>query len=347
MTRLLAAAGCLLVMACSAPEAESDLLLHHGKIFTADTTRPWAEAVLVRGERIVAVGPNDSVMALAGGATTIDLEGATVVPGFNDAHVHLYPGPAPVTVVADPNPTADPDLALVLDSLRAAVARTPAGTRLSVSVGERILSDPRARRAALDAVAPEHRVELVAWSGHGLVLNSAALAAAGVRDDAPDPVGGRYERSARGLTGLMEEYAGFRAYAQLADTSDAAVREALTAYAAEVVPLGTTSIQIMATAMTPEAIGRLGSDFSIPLETRIIRFPLTTATHRERDRWQAISGARGPSLRISGTKYVLDGTPVERLAVLRGTYADRRGWFGRLDFPPDTVRAILAEAVAS
>jgi hypothetical protein len=48
---------------------------------------------------------------------------------------------------------------------------------------------------------------------------------------------------------------------------------------------------------------------------------------------------------VSGIKWILDGTPAERLAVLRAPYADRAGWYGRLDFPPDTLRAMLREAV--
>lgn len=53
-----------------------------------------------------------------------------------------------------------------------------------------MLDDPRARRAALDAVAPQHPVWLEAGSGHGVIVNSAALRALGIAEDAPDPAGG-------------------------------------------------------------------------------------------------------------------------------------------------------------
>ena len=68
----------------------ADLVLVNGRIYTVDPARPWAEAVAVRGDRIVAVGTTAEVKALAGSqARTIDLNGAFVSPGFNDAHVHI------------------------------------------------------------------------------------------------------------------------------------------------------------------------------------------------------------------------------------------------------------------
>lgn len=337
-----------LLAGCGAP-GPAPLLLYNAKVFTADTAAPWAEAILIRGERIEAVGSSDSLTGLADNATRVDLEGATVVPGFNDAHVHVAPGLAPLTVIVDPNPVADPPFALVADSLKAVVGRTPPGTPLLVSVGERVLSDSGARRAALDVIAPGHPVQLAAWSGHGLVLNSVALAQLGLDDSVADPLGGYYERDGEGvLTGLLHEYAVFDAYTRQANRSDSAARAALVTYAETVIPWGVTSIQVMATAMVPEVVGRMTGGFSMPIDTRMIRFPLTGATGRKVTPWYVVGtgGGAGSNLRVSGIKYILDGTPVERLAALRAPYADQPGWFGRLNFPPDTLRAMLSEIAA-
>lgn len=348
MIRLLPwAASAVLLAACASPSPTPSLLLHHGRIFTADTAAPWAEAILIRGERIVAVGSNDSLLALADGATRVDLEGATVVPGFNDAHVHLEPGQPPLTVIVDPSPIADPPFAAVAESLRAVAGRTAPGLPLLVSVGERVLSDPSARREALDRIAADQPIFLAAWSGHGMVLNSAALTALGINDSFADPLGGRYERDAAGrLTGLLEEYAGYEAFDRRSDLSDSAAGQALMAHAAMVIPWGMTSIQVMATAMLPEVVGRLSQSLAMPIDTRFVRFPLTTAAGRDLAPWTALGPGGGGSIRVSGTKYVLDGTPVERLAVMRAPYADKPGWYGRLNFPPDTLRAILSEMAA-
>src|SRR2546430_17400076 len=86
-----------------------------GRIFTADSARPWAEALAVRHDRIVAVGNTDSVRRLAGPRTrTLDLGGRTVIPGLNDAHAHPGPEPPgtrPAAATRDPGPPArDPRL---------------------------------------------------------------------------------------------------------------------------------------------------------------------------------------------------------------------------------------------
>jgi predicted amidohydrolase YtcJ len=76
-----------------------DLVLLGGKVFTADSARPWAEAVAVRGDPIVAVGATADVAALAGPATRrLALGGRVVVPGFNDAHIHMGWSPDVVEV---------------------------------------------------------------------------------------------------------------------------------------------------------------------------------------------------------------------------------------------------------
>ncbi len=70
--------------------AASITIYRNGRIYTNDPGSPWAAAMLVRGEEILAVGDDDEVSALADtGAKTVDLEKQFVMPGFNDAHVHI------------------------------------------------------------------------------------------------------------------------------------------------------------------------------------------------------------------------------------------------------------------
>src|SRR5262245_50412015 len=68
----------------------ADLILHHGFVWTVDESKPQAEAIAVRGDKILKVGGNEEVLALKGEHTRlIDLGGAFVTPGFNDNHVHF------------------------------------------------------------------------------------------------------------------------------------------------------------------------------------------------------------------------------------------------------------------
>lgn len=81
-------AWALWTSACAAPSADTVLL--NGKVFTANRSRPWAEALAIRGDRIIAVGSMAAIEAEAGGSTRrIDLADRTVIPGLNDAHLKM------------------------------------------------------------------------------------------------------------------------------------------------------------------------------------------------------------------------------------------------------------------
>jgi predicted amidohydrolase YtcJ len=235
----------LAILGCTATPSPPDLVLYNGKIFTADTTQPWVEAVLIQGERIAQIGTSDEMLdAVGSDARLIDLEQRTVVPGFNDAHDHIAPFPPAVSFLTSADPLPDPAVEQVLDSVRAIVTREPAGTTITTSVGEQILSDPRARRAQLDRVAPEHPVVLAAWTGHGQVLNSAALEARGLTDAVQNPLGGVHERDGAGRpTGLLEEYASYNLWSIGLGDDSAAVAQAYEGRAAQVVQWGITSVQ--------------------------------------------------------------------------------------------------------
>ncbi|MCS7040957.1 MAG: hypothetical protein NZP34_15225, partial [Caldilineales bacterium] len=68
-----------------------DLILHNALVYTQWDDRPWAEAVAICGDRILAVGPAADILALAAPSTSVlDLDGALVLPGFTDAHIHFH-----------------------------------------------------------------------------------------------------------------------------------------------------------------------------------------------------------------------------------------------------------------
>jgi predicted amidohydrolase YtcJ len=325
----------------------SAIVLHNGKVFTGNSTAPWAQAVLIEGDRISKVGSNEEVLAAAPrGARQVDLQQRPVIPGLNDAHDHISAALPAQVVTTSNDPTPDPIGNEVRDSIAAAAQRFPVGTRLRVSVGELTLSDARIRRPLLDGIAPQHPVEIIAWSGHGMILNSAALTAAGITDSTPDPIGGRFERDAAGrLTGLLEEYAGYNAAVSLTERTDSATLAAFNERAAMAARWGVTSIQNMTLGVDPEVLRRIAPRLDLPVRLRLIRFPLTTPSGVERG---ALNGLTvGAGVRVSGIKWIVDGTPVERLAALRAPYSDAPNWFGRINIPADTLRVLLAEAVAA
>jgi len=337
----------VLVAACAMPSAAAeapDLILAGGKVFTADPARPWAEAVAIAGERIVAVGRSAEVRPLAGSATrVIELQKRVVVPGFNDAHAHVGPGSGPgVSLSFASN---DPPLADVLKALATEAARAPAGTWLRGDIGVRVLDDPAATRATLDPLTPNHPVLLVAWTGHGGLLNTAALRALGVADDEPDPPGGWFGR-VRGtsqLSGIAHEYALIRLKRRLGERvghGDAVA--SVRGYVEQALKLGITSVQDMGTALPAPALADLLREAGAPLRWRVIRFAMEPPSADDAAEGKGRDDKTG--VVVWGRKWVLDGTPVERLAATRRPYADRPAWTGRLDFPAEEIRAAVEHA---
>jgi hypothetical protein len=337
------AAGCLLGIACfllagGAAAAPPDrTILHHGKVFTSDPDRLWAEAIAIQGDRVQAAGSEAEVMALATPRTrVVDLGGRTVIPGLNDAHVHVLGVPG--VRLNDPSfvPGPGPTLSEVLDLIQAGAAANPPGTWLVVTVGPNVSEDPNAQRFVLDEVSPDHPVRLEAWSGHGTYLNTKAMEALGIAEDEPDPFGGHYTRfpGSNVITGEAHEYAEHlirRAMYQLLPVSDAAAQ--YQAYAAQAVVFGFTSIQDMAFGLTKgDALATLAAA-DLPIRVRSICTPLTPG--------ESCDGDGGGMVRSSGIKWVTDGTPIERLAFVETPYADEPGWVGAFNFPAAPFQAML------
>ena len=172
---------------------------------------PDVEAVAFVAGRVVAAGSRAQVVASYPDAAVSDYENATVLPGFNDAHLHLTMMAAQLLGV-DLSAEHTPDLAVVRQRISAAAATRPPGgwVRASrydhtASTGGRILD-----RHDLDALAPGHPAVLTHVGAHWGVVSSAALELAGLDASTPDPPGGRYGRDAAGeLTGYVEEQALF------------------------------------------------------------------------------------------------------------------------------------------
>lgn len=329
------------------PPASPSYVFHNAIVFTADPARPRAQALAVAGDRIVAVGTDAEMLALAGpGTERIDLGGRLVVPGLNDAHVHV--GPWPEMESLGLSGMAEPSWAAVLDSVRAAVGRVPAGTWLQGSLGGTALDDPAADRFALDAVAPLHPVMLTGWTGHGLVLNTAALRALGLSLTEPDRPGGGFGRvpGTDTLDGRMWEYPQLDVVRRLSDPLPRA--DAVAAYrelSGRMLRWGVTSIQQMENDRPLQETLAALAEADVPLRWGLFAWPMPLRSLDE----QRPDATRPPGLpdrvRVLGTKWTLDGTPVERGAALRRPYADRPDWRGRLNFTDAELRAILRSAL--
>ncbi|MBN1176791.1 MAG: amidohydrolase [Dehalococcoidales bacterium] len=175
---------------------DADIILKNANVITMDAALPAAEAVAVSGDRILAVGGKDVLeLAANGGTKVIDCQGRTVVPGFNDAHLHLFSLIRKLLDI-DLSPAAVRSIADIKEAVRRRAEKTPPGTWLSgTDYNEFYLAGKRCpTRWDLDEAAPDHPVVLTHRSLHACVLNSRALALAGINRETPEPEGARIER---------------------------------------------------------------------------------------------------------------------------------------------------------
>lgn len=198
-----------LLLAGAAPLAglaaePADLVFRGGPIHTADDANPTAEAVAVDGGRIVYVGSRAGAGAYVGrGTRVVELKGASLYPGFTDAHAHLRGiGERELTL----NLEGTPSLAALVEAVRARVAAAPPGTPVT-GRGWIETRWPEGRfptAADLDRVSPNTPVLLERADGHATVVNSAALRAAGIDASTAAPSGGEILKDAAGRpTGML------------------------------------------------------------------------------------------------------------------------------------------------
>src|SRR3954470_21347851 len=222
------------VAGCKGSGGRADLLLRGGQIYTVDAARSWASAVAVRNGRIVYVGGDSVPRGLIGSGTDIvELKGAMVLPGFQDAHVH------PISSGVELGECRLHDLttaAAVLDSIRACARADSKSSWLRGNGWQLpLFPDANPSRAALDRVVPDRPALIYAADGHSAWLNSRALALAGITRNTRDPANGRIERDRSGepsgtlresATAIVERVLPKRTRAELAAGLERAQREA-------------------------------------------------------------------------------------------------------------------------
>jgi hypothetical protein len=339
--RFLASALLALTFVQTAPPA--DLAIVNARVFTGNAAQPWGEAISIRSNRIEAVGTTAAIKA-AGAARIIDAGGRLLIPGINDAHAHPGARPEATRLEGPPAVEHDPTLDEVLARIRKAVDASPAGKWIVGEIGAAVLDDPRATRATLDSLTPDRPLMLSAWTGHGAIFNTPALRALGVSDTEPDPAGGSFGRANGKLSGLAHEYAGYLLARRLSMLPDRAAQvTAMQAFAAEAASFGITSVQAMMTAFPAAEAAPWVEAANLPVRMRLIDFPVTAMKE-----WRAPAArtakVASPLVTVSGTKWILDGTPVERRTLLRAPYADAPKVAGQANMTGAELRDFLRRA---
>jgi len=198
----------LLMAATGLANAPADLIIRNAHIVTVDPSFSTASAAAIRDGRFIAVGSDAAVLKTKGPRTrVIDLDGQTVLPGFNDTHVHLTAGKDLETQV---DLTHIRSIKEIQSAIAARAKQAKPGEWIVGTRGwwEYQLAEGRLpTRADLDAAAPDNPVSIP--GPHYVIVNSLALKLAGVTRDTPDPQGGQvYKDSTGEPTGLLMDNAG-------------------------------------------------------------------------------------------------------------------------------------------
>lgn len=172
----------------------SDLILKNARVITMNAAQPEAELVAVDTDTIFYTGRNSEAERLTGRDTkVIDCEGKTVMPGFNDAHLHLF---SLVKKLLSIDLSNAHSIEEIKNAVRKKAVKAKPGEWISgTDYNEFNLKEKHCpTRKDLDEAAPENPVILSHRSLHACVLNSMALELANISKDTPEPVGGRIER---------------------------------------------------------------------------------------------------------------------------------------------------------
>jgi predicted amidohydrolase YtcJ len=327
----------------AANAATAVTIYRNGRIYTNDPASPWAEAMLVRGEEILAVGDDDEVSALAdAGAQAVDLEKHFAMPGFNDAHVHIG-GAGEDWIAVRLNGVKS--VSELQKRLAEGVAQHKEGEWIKGSGWDHTFWPDKKfpNRQQLDEVSPKNPVILTHISGHVAVANSLALQLAGINKTTPNPSGGEIEKDAAGEpTGMLKEGAAMGMVdSKIPPPSMEQRRRGIELALADVAQHGVTSVQDNSAwedFLTFRAIKNDGK-----LTVRITEWLPFAAPLGKLEQMRRDGGTTDPWLRTGALKMVTDGALGSRTAAMLAPYSDDPSTSGIMTMEPEKLRALAIE----
>jgi predicted amidohydrolase YtcJ len=318
-----------ILISCALLAADADLILHNGKIVTADTKFTVAQAVAIKDGRITAIGANNAVLKERGSRTRmVDLGGKTVLPGLIDAHVHAVG--AGLSEYKKPLPPLG-SIAEIQDYIREKAKTTPKGEWILVprTLPPRLREMRMPTRKDLDVIT-DHPVAFdgsYVWSA-----NSMALQVSGITRSTPNPPGGEVVKDEKGEpNGILRNAAQLLKGVKRAETFTeqdklAALEQMLKLYA----EAGLTGVEDR--AVTPEEVAlyqKLHDQKKLPVRVgltwRINASRPIEQIEREINASQWKTGLGDDWLRFATFKVTLDGGQSVGTAYQRMPY----GPFGR------------------
>src|SRR3972149_332661 len=323
------------------PEALApELILVNGKVMTLDDADRVVEAVAIKAGRIVAVGSNQTIRALAGRATRVlDVGGRLVLPGLVDAHSHSTGVPPDYLDLYGAHSIAE-----IVEAVRKKAEEKPEGEWIVGSGTFMVYSgwdDTRlaekrwVTRADLDPVSPHHPVLLIKDGGHAVVLNSYALRLAGIPKDTPDPTGQtpREPQSGEPTGAVLKLATEVTSELLPRPTEEERIQAALNA-SGQLLRMGTTTVADASS--TPETIRIFQAMYARgqePLVSTILDPVVPVGKGLEESlevvhSWAVQTGFGDERIKLGALKFFIDGGVTSRTAWFSQPYKDRPDYYG-------------------
>lgn len=316
----------------------------HGRIYTNDPKNPWAEAMAIRDEKVFCVGTISHIMLDCDGAESQDvvqLKGLFLMPGFNDAHVHLGGAGRDKLNIQLNGVVSIAELQKLIKD--AADHHKPGEWILGSGWDQTRWPDQKyPSRNDLDQAAPDNPVYLDHVSGHIAVVNSLALKHAEITAETPNPSGGEIERFADGeATGVLKENAKEMVVQRIPSPSDEDRIKGIQLVLDELARNGVTSVQDFSE----------WDDFRAYLElkrlkrltVRITEWLPFTASVEDLQNMRSEGGITDPWLRTGALKGFLDGALGTRTAALLAPYSDDPTTSGIVTSDPEKLKSMAIE----
>jgi predicted amidohydrolase YtcJ len=338
-------------IAQNAPGAKvlpADMILLHGTVYTLNAKQPWAHAVAIRGEKIVAVGDDAEIEMLRGPATkVIDAGGQLILPGFVDCHIHFLEGSISLGQAHLGRAKNPADIQRILREY--AETHPGDGWILGGGWNYAMFGDENLpHKKYLDELFPNRPAFLVGYDGHTSWANSKALALAGIKRDTPDPQNGSIVRDPKSgdATGALKESAGSLVGKLIPKPTRREKLAALRTGFDWANENGLTRVHSAGGDFEEFALyDELRRDGNLTLRFTIAYF-LNPPELRPKD-LAAIEDARqkytGDWLSAGVVKMMIDGVVESHTAAMLEPYTDDPSTKGKLFWEPDKYKAAVAE----